>query len=250
MAWTLQQLLLNFKEFGIKQGNSVVVHSSYKSMGNVIGGPRSIIYALREIILPDGALLFPNLNISQEFTVENPPRFDLKNDHLKETVGIIPETFKFEYAKHFSMHTTHSMMGIGEKAPFILKDHEKAGVPCGKGTPWEKNALFEGKILLIGVDQRSNTTYHCAEEQIENSYQLSSNAIDGVVVINGQEIVVRSRLHVWGNHPNFNIINPELEVLGYLKKGRVGNAPTICIEAAGFLQLCLKKLGTNKNYFL
>lgn len=250
MSLTVSQIVEDLKGLGLRRGDSVVVHSSYKSIGNVAGGPQGVIEALTQVVLPDGALLFPNLNIPHEFTVEDPPRFDLKRDPLKQTLGIIPELFKFQYAEHFSIHPTHSMMGIGERARDILKDHEKAGVPCGVGTPWEKNALSGGKVLLIGVGQKSNTTYHCPEEQIEKPYQLSSDVIDGLVVIDGKEMVVRSRLHVWGNRPDFSIINPELEARGYLRIGAVGNALTLCINAGGFVQLGLERMRQDARYFL
>ncbi len=250
MNLTVSQIVRDLKALGLSREDSVVVHSSYKSIGNVTGGPRGVIDALTEVILPDGALLLPNLNIPHEFTAENPPRFDLEKDAIKQNVGIIPELFKFQYAEHFSIHPTHSMMGTGEKAQDILKDHEKAGVPCGIGTPWEKNALSGGKVLLIGVGQNSNTTHHCPEEQIQNPYQLSSDVIDGVVVIDGKEMVVRSRLHVRGNYPDFSIINPELSARGYLKSGTVGNARTLYIEAGGFVRLCLEKMRHDGRYFL
>jgi len=64
--------------------------------------------------------------------------------------------------------------------------------------------------------QRANTTCHCAEEQIPDSYQLSKDVIKGLVIVDGREMVVPSRLHVWGNHPDFSLFNPELERHGYL----------------------------------
>ena len=148
------------------------------------------------------------------------------------------------------MHPTHSMMGIGQNAQAILSDHEKAGFPCGVGTPWEKNALSGGKVLLIGVGQKCNTTYHCPEEQIDNPYQLSSEVINGVVVSDGIETVIPSRLHVWSNHPDFSILNPELTARGYLTTGTVGKAQTLFIQAKGFVDLCLAKMRSDRLYFL
>ena len=95
MSFTVSEIVDDLKALGLRRGDSVVVHSSYKSVGPVTGGPRSIIDALAEVLLPDGALLFPNLNIPHEFTAENPPRFDLKKAPLKQSIGIIPELFKF-----------------------------------------------------------------------------------------------------------------------------------------------------------
>ena len=123
-------------------------------------------------------------------------------------------------------------------------------MPCGPGTPWEKNARAGGRVLLIGVDQKCNTTYHSAEEELPESYQLSRDPIDGIVVVDGREVVVRSRLHVWTNHADFNIINPELEARGHARIGSVGMARALCLNAAGFLEVCREKLKRDGRYFL
>ena len=248
-VYEISRIAADLGRLGLQRGDCLVVHSSYKSTGGVAGGPEGLIDALAEVLLPEGALLFPNLNIGRQFTTEDPPRFDLKRDPVKQTIGILPELFKQHYAEYFSIHPTHSLMGIGLAAKAILQGHEKAGLPCGRGTPWEKNAIAGGKILLIGVGQGRNTTYHCAEEQIDNSYQLTADAIEGVVVIDGVETIVSSRLHVSGNHPDFSIIEPELEELGFLMRGVIGDAQSTCIDAGAFLQLCMRKMRADPRYF-
>ena len=246
----VRSLVDHLRALGLHTGDCVVVHSSYKAIGRCAGGPRTVIDALVEAVGPAGALLLPNLNIPHAFTAANPPRFDVKRDPLAPTIGIIPELFKGEYATHFSLHPTHSMMGIGDRAAGILSGHESAGVPCGIGTPWHRNALAGGKILLIGVDQRANTTYHCAEEQLPDSYQLTRQPIEGVVILDGRPIVVRSRLHVWDHHPDFNVINPELAARDHLRVGLVGGARTMLLDAAGFLDLCLARMAEDPRFFL
>ncbi|MDD2711129.1 MAG: AAC(3) family N-acetyltransferase [Verrucomicrobiae bacterium] len=242
MSFTKKWLADDIRALGIGPGDAVVVHSSFKKLGTVEGGPAAFIEALAEILLPDGALLFPNLYIPHEFTAGNPPRFDLKKDSIKK-LGVIPETFKFHYAEHFSVHPTHSMMGMGRRCGEILSGHEKAGCPCGAGTPWHKNALSGGKILLAGVGQQSNTTYHTAEELMENTFKLSKDVIRGEVVFDGRTVVVPSRLHLWNvYHADFNVLNPELEEAGLLKKGLVGEAETLCLNAKGFIDLALSRL--------
>lgn len=237
------------RALGLERGDSAVVHSSYKSIGPVDGGPAAVIDALADVLLPEGALLFPNLFIPHGFTVDDPPRFDLRGEHVRN-LGILPDIFKFHYATHFSVHPTHSVMGIGDSAAAILADHDKAGRPCGLGTPWSKNALQGGKVLLVGVDQRVNTTYHAAEEQMDDPYQLTEDVITGIVIIDGREYVVPSRLHVRKYHPDFNVLNPELQVLGFLRWGEIGQATTICLDAKGFIDLALEKLKKDRGYFL
>jgi aminoglycoside 3-N-acetyltransferase len=247
--YTRRDIEKDIREMGLRAGDSVIVHSSYKSIGGVDGGPFAVIDALADVVLPTGALLFPNLYIPRGFTVDDPPRFDLKGEHVKN-LGILPELFKFHYARHFSIHPTHSLMGIGEKARAILADHDKVGLPCGLGTPWAKNARVGGGILLIGVDQRVNTTYHSAEEQMDDPYQLTDEVIIGTVVVDGIDHLVPSKLHVWRYHADFSILNPELEARGLLIRGRIGDAGTMWLDARGFIHLALTKLEQDRAYFI
>lgn len=248
-TWTSLDIRGNLRDLGLRRGDCVIVHSSFGSIGSVAGGPRTIIEALIETVLPEGALLFPNLYIPHGFTADAPPRFDLRGEHVAN-LGILAEIFKFSFADCFSVHPTHSLMGTGDTAPAILAGHEEAGVPCGAGTPWARNAEYGGKVLLVGVDQRVNTTYHSAEEQMERPYRLTDETVPGIVVVDGEERVVPSRLHVWQYQANFNRLNGELETRGYLVRGRVGLAPTLCIDAAGFIELALQKLTVDGACFL
>ena len=61
---------------------------------------------------------------------------------------------------------------------------------------------------------------------------------------------LRSRLHLWGNPADFNIINNELETAGYLVRGPVGAAPSMLIDAAGFLDTARARLAADPRYFL
>ena len=246
--FTKSDITGDLKRLGLVRGDSVVVHSSYKKIGTVDGGPHAVVEALAGVVLPGGALLFPNLNIPHEFTTANPPRFDLQKDHIKN-LGILPEIFKFQYARYFSIHPTHALTGIGEKAPELLSGHEKAGGPCGRGTPWEKNAKAGGKILLIGVDGWSNTTGHCAEEQIADPYILSKDIINGTVILDGRELTVPSRLHIWGFHSNFNMLHADLQGRGSLRAGKIGSADSRCIDAGALVSLALERLQGNPKFF-
>ena len=40
MGLTSKQLLSGFQNLGVKAGDTLLVHSSYKSLGEVDGGPR------------------------------------------------------------------------------------------------------------------------------------------------------------------------------------------------------------------
>ncbi len=247
--FTVDEIKAGITKLGLRTGDRVIVHCAYKKTGGIDGGAEALLEALIHLIGADGALLLPNLNIPGEFTTDNPPRFDVQHDPIRHMIGIVPEIFKFKYAEHFSLHPTHALTGTGNAAAELLDGHDAAGVPCGARTPWDKNARSGGKILLIGVDQHSNTTYHCAEEQIPDTYQLTAEPIPGIVLFEGREIPVASRLHRWCNRVDFNTINAELEKRGMLHPGRVGNAESMLLDARGFLEFTLARLAEDRDYF-
>jgi aminoglycoside 3-N-acetyltransferase len=242
-------LARDIRALGIGPGDSLIVHTAFRRVGPVAGGVRTLIDALVDVVLPSGALLFPNLHIPHGFTAVVPPRFDVRTGNIRN-LGIVPTIFKSEYAECFSLHPTHALMGIGDRAFSLLKGHELAGCCCGAGTPWERNGVECGKVLLIGCDQRCNTTYHTAEELVEQPYRLTEEMIEGFVVLDGREMIVPSRLHVWDYSVDFNVLNPELERAGHLRCGRIGQALALCLDAGPFIALALEKLVADRWYFL
>ena len=47
------------RDLGIKEGDVVLVHSSFKSMGHVVGGAEDVIGGFLDAIGEEGTLVFP-----------------------------------------------------------------------------------------------------------------------------------------------------------------------------------------------
>lgn len=242
-------LTAELRRLGIPKGAPLVVHSSMRAVGKVDGGAETVIGALLETLGDAGTLLFPNLNIPHEFTAANPPRFDLQRDPIRQQLGILPHVFKEAYAREFSRHPTHAMMGTGPHCAQLFVGHEGAGLCCGPGTPWWRLGEIGGAILLLGATQQNNTSIHGPEE-VHANYQLSAEPIDGVLIDRGVELLVRSRLHRWGNASDFSRINPWLEKAGGLRRGRVGDAECLLVDARIFQTEVCARLRTDPRFLL
>ena len=59
---SLEILVKDLRNLGIKEGDVVITHSSLKSMGNVEGGADTVIDALIEAVGSEGTVLFPALS--------------------------------------------------------------------------------------------------------------------------------------------------------------------------------------------
>src|SRR5690606_31647480 len=107
------------------------------------------------------------------------PLFDVRRTASK--VGAISEEVRLHPRANRSLHPTHAVAAIGPLANDLLRDHEKSATSCGLGSPFFRNVTVDGKILLIGVDNGSNTTLHTVEE-IYDGNVLSSETFEAKVV--------------------------------------------------------------------
>lgn len=236
MSITRQDLVEGLQDIGIKAGCSVLVHSSLSSFGIVEGGAAAVIGALREAVGERGTLIVPTLTGKKSDSREVPPVFDVRKTPC--WTGIIPETFRKMDGALRSLHPTHSAAAIGARRNFIVEGHEKILTPCGEGSPYYKNCIIGGYILLIGVDQNSNTTVHTCEEVSNVPYHLHKEITDIYITgYSGEKILVRTMLHNWEKpSTDFNKFEDVFLEKGIMKKGRLGSSLIRLIDARGMLE--------------
>jgi aminoglycoside 3-N-acetyltransferase len=56
---TKEHIVKDLKRIGVTKGRTVIVHSSLRSIGRVIGGPVSVILALEEAVGIEGNIVMP-----------------------------------------------------------------------------------------------------------------------------------------------------------------------------------------------
>jgi len=155
---TGRQLADVFRSAGLEAGNSVLIHSSFRSLGAVVGGPDAVVDALLDVIGPKGNLMLPSFNYSQPL-----PEPYYNPAQTPARTGIIVETGRKRKNAVRSLHPTHSVSVIGADADLLTRDH-LAGRVFGAGSPIDRLAQMGGKVLLIGVPHTSSSTIHVGEE--------------------------------------------------------------------------------------
>jgi len=134
------------------------VHSSYRTLSQVDGGPAAIIQALLNTLGPQGNLMLPTFNYLLD---DSQPYFD-PNETPGKT-GIIPEIGRCWPSAVRSLSPTHSVAVIGPEAEWLTKDHLSVR-SIGIGSPIDKLAKQGGKVLLLGVGNICNSCVHIGEE--------------------------------------------------------------------------------------
>ncbi len=166
-------------DLGIEKGDSVVLHSSFKSLGNVNGGIDTFIKAILSVLGDSGTLIVPTLSYSY-VSVQNPVF-----DYLKtpSCVGAVSEFVRLMDGSVRSIHPTHSVAAFGRLADYYTEGHEKDRTPCGENSPFRKNIESGGKILMLGCNIAHNTTFHALEEMVGVGYALTSPPLTHTLIL-------------------------------------------------------------------
>jgi aminoglycoside 3-N-acetyltransferase len=170
---TRERMAHELRKLDVEHGDTLFVHSSFKSLGPVEGGAKTIIDGLEDAIEVEGLILMPSFNLEggRELRAKN-----WNIETTKSTVGWITEYFRTMPGTYRSDHYSHSVAARGKGAKAFVAEHryregmkspwdmEPWGYTYGSRSPMIKayNAP-RGKLLMLGVDYQSSTYCHVVE---------------------------------------------------------------------------------------
>ncbi len=182
-ATVLQLLISDLKALGLKKDDTVLVHSSLRSLGRFANKAEAVTDALLEVLGPNGTLLMPAL--TYKIVTKEHPVFN--SNETSSCVGGLTEYFRKRPGVKRSLHPTHSVCAIGKHADHLLKDHYLDCTPCGVNSPFSKLREVGGHLLFLGCSLNTNTSMHGVEELSAPPYlygetlEYTLEAIDGKV---------------------------------------------------------------------
>lgn len=249
MAYTREDIKRQLKGMGLRADNTVLVHSSMKSIGEVDGRADAVLDAFIEYF-SDGLLVFPThtwRQINDEYNVFNPTT-------EPACVGILPNLFMKRPGVVRSWHPTHSVAAIGRGAEEYVKGEEQWDTPCSRGGCYGRLYDLGAKILFVGCSLKTNTTIHGVEEwngipnRLTETHQLLK-----IRTPDGRLIDRPSRRHY---HPSGDIsqshdkIEEALLKTGIAWVGRIGDAKTYVCDARPMVDLVSSLLKRNRDLFV
>ena len=205
----------------IKPADTLLIHSSMKSIGEVQGGADAVLEMLMEYFREDGLLVFPTL--SYRYINQGNLRFDVRN--TPACVGILPELFRNKPGVIRSLHPTHSLAAYGREAADFTAGHEKFDTPAPVGSPWWKLLQRQGRILFIGTGISCNTFLHGCDEWLKLSGMLTETCQElEIVDYNGNTLPTLQHRHCCGRNAYYGSLESEFDRAGALVRGKFGNA--------------------------
>lgn len=229
--FTVEELKEQIRAMGIAPDDTVLIHTSMRSVGPVEGGADGVIDAFCQV-LTDGLFLVP----THTWAVVNRenPVFDVRS--TVPNIGALPRTAAFRPDGIRSLHPTHSIWGHGADAEEFLRGEEKSRTPGPVGGAWNRLADRNAKILLIGIGNERNTFIHAVDEIIDVPDRIHPESFDVTIYDHeGKEHHTMFAGHYCSRHysvceqfPNFDRAFTEL---GVWKEGRLGNAKVMVVDS-------------------
>lgn len=158
---TFEQLVDGFRNLGVMQGDTLLVHSSYKSFGEVDGGPATVNRALEAAlgVDKDGTLIMPTFN----FDFNKGEAWDVRTTPSK--MGVLTELARKDPRAKRVFHPFYSFAILGKHAEMLGALRYKSA--------YERNSVFgklrdlDGKIMVIGLSYNNSMTFFHHIEQME-----------------------------------------------------------------------------------
>lgn len=158
---TFEQLVDGFRKLGVMEGDTLLVHSSYKSFGEVDGGPETVVRALEAALGTDkdGTLIMPTFN----FDFNKGVPWDVRKTRSK--MGALTEIVRMDPRAKRVFHPFYSFAILGKHAEMLGALRYKSA--------YERDSVFgklrdlDGKIMVIGLSYNNSMTFFHHIEQME-----------------------------------------------------------------------------------
>jgi aminoglycoside 3-N-acetyltransferase len=232
-----QHLVQQLLALGVQRGGVLLVHTSFRAVRPVEGGPEGLIAALRDALGSDSTLVMPSMSDDDDHP------FDPKTTPCLG-MGIVADTF-WRLPGVLRSDSPHAFAAAGPHAARITAPHPIA-VPHGLDSPVGRVWELDGQVLLLGVGHDANTTIHLAENLAGVRYRRRKYA---TVLENGKP----KRLeYAEIDHctERFALLDGWLDEKGLQRSGTVGYATARITQSRDIVEAAVKRLRQDETLFL
>jgi aminoglycoside 3-N-acetyltransferase len=243
---------------GVAPGGVLLMHSSFKSVGFVPGGPQAVVQAVLDALGPDGTLVVPTHTSDNsdpkdwsrppvpadwwEPIRHEAPGFDPDRTPASAWMGVLAETARTWPGARRSDHPQVSFAAVGPHADAIVTGH-RLDDALGESSPLGAVNRLGGQVLLLGVGHDSNTSMHLAEwrqpDPPRHTVGASIRQPDGT-----------ARWVTWSDVEEdegaFAQIGADLEDTGVVRVGSVGRATARLMDQRAVVDFATSWIGLSR----
>ncbi len=226
------------RRLGVKRGGVLVVHTSFRAVRPVEGGPAGLIAALCESLGPDGTLVMPS------WTGTDDEVFDPVATPAAADLGVVADTFWRMAGVRRSGHP-FAFAALGPNARRVTCDTLPLP-PHVPRSPIGRVHEFDGHVLLLGVGHEANTTLHLAERIADVPYAVPKHV---TVDADGRDVRID---YLENDHccQRFTLADEWLRDRALQAEGPVGHAHARLFRARDLVTLAVERLIRDPLLFL
>lgn len=232
------EIAAQLRALGVRRGGVLLVHTSFRAVRPVEGGPRGLIDALRDALGPSGTLVMPSWGADDETP------FDPLETPAAPDLGVVADTFWRLPGAWRSDHA-HAFAAAGRLAPRIVADPLPLP-PHGPRSPVGRVLELDGEVLLLGVGHDADTMLHLAEVVADVPYRIPCR----VTVLEGGFPTALTYGENDSCCERFALADDWLRARGLQREGAVGGAHARLARAADVFSLALARLRRDPLVFL
>lgn len=231
---TRELLVSSLKKIGVKEGQIVEVHASLSSFDYVVGGARTIVDALMEVLGKNGTILMPTqcADNSEPSKWHSPaiepqlfrevrnaiPPYDAWQNDIPE-MGAVAENFRHREGVIHTSHPSVSYAAWGRYAK-LLCNRQSLHFPLAEESPAARMYELKGYVLLIGCDFDKVTSMHLAEYRTDDR----PICIEGACMNGENGPEWKSYLDLELDSSSFMKVRMELQKKNVIREGTVGGS--------------------------
>ncbi|MCC6896080.1 MAG: aminoglycoside 3-N-acetyltransferase [Anaerolineae bacterium] len=251
---TQQDLITNLRQLGLMPSDTVMVHSSMKAVGNMMGGPNAVMQALLDTLTADGTVMmyvgWENIPdyvgeldaAAQQLFLRHHPPFDPATARATRDHGVLVEVLRTWPGVQRSANPEASIGAVGKQAAWITSDHP-LNFGYGAGSPLAKLVETGGKVLMLGAPLDTITLLHHAEALANMPKRTVHYTCP----------IIRDGQTVWVEIDDYNTGDPHADyefyeiaeaylATGRGQTGKVGEAQSYLFDAADLVDFAVRYL--------
>lgn len=248
---TRSDIASTLRKIGIKEGDTVLVHSSFKSLGEVEGGAEAVILGFFDAIGEEGTLVFPTFTQKDFSRAYETWHIDKESD-----TGYLTNYFRKREGSLRSDQATHSVAASGRLAQWLTETHghtsrrigNMGDTPFAPDSPWEKMYKSGAKVVMLGVSTVYITFRHYAESLYVEELLKSIEGKDGYGDLKDK----LSAFNKQGSWPHVCNLwaTDKMENDGKIRKEYCGPSLFTAVDSAEFVDFVLDCLRRRENGIL
>ncbi len=251
--YTKENLINDIEKMGIKSTDTLLIHSSLKSVGEVEGKGETVLDSFMEVV-NNGLLIFPTHTWG--YIRNDGDIFDKNNSD--SNVGALTNIARKNPNFIRSNHPTHSVCAYGKNAKEYIELDNNVSTPTDPKGCFGILKDMNAKILFLGAKLSKNTFVHSIEEFMNvpnrftpNKFHFTSKDNEIVREYNVYRHYNKECPHI---SDNYEKLLPLMLKYGIATKGTIGDSESYLIDAKGCFDLVVRiltndidALSTNKD---